>query len=188
MPPSKKQKRARDSGVLVESSDSEESAFESIHQPKNEKKNSQKNAKNNDKDTSTSDKSDDAAPHDYICVHRPFFDVEAQNWVAWTEDPSSHHEEKKDIVEYLYKPEFEKSKKIYKAPASEHLEHKWVMMWGAWLKTDILGRKAKYCNPDNLGMYIYNDWHGWGMQEIGENVVRIRSTLLKRRRADELRR
>jgi hypothetical protein len=172
MPPAKKQKTARDSGVFVESSDSEDSAFESMHPHKNDKHKGDK-TKSKNGGTTTSGKSDDPAPYSYVCVHRPFFDVEAQNWVTWTEDPSSHLSEKKDVVERLYKPCYEQSKKIYKAPASEHPEHKWVMMWGAWLKADVLSRKAKYCDPDAFGMYLYNDWQGWGMQEIGENMVRF---------------
>jgi hypothetical protein len=170
MPPAKKQKTAPDSGVFVESSDSEESAFESVRPHKNDKSSNQNTSEDKDKNIGSTT-SGDPAPHAYICVHRPFFDVESENWLAWTTNPSVHLSEKEDVVEKLYKPCYEKSKKIYKLPAAEHPEHKWLMMWGAWLKADVLSRKAKYCDPDAFGMHLYNDWQGWGMQEIGENMV-----------------
>jgi hypothetical protein len=176
MPPAKKQKTARDSGVFVESSDSED-AFEPVRPHKNDKndKNSnQKTSKDKTKNTTQSDESegsDDPAPHAYICTHRPFFDVESANWLTWSTNPSAHLSEPKDVLEKLYKPCYEESKKIYKLPAAEHPEHKWCMMWGAWCKADVLSRKAKYCDPDAFGMHLYNDWQGWGMQEIGENMV-----------------
>ena len=42
------------------------------------------------------------------------------------------------------------------------------MTWDAWKKYDTLQRRAKYCDPDNFNMYIYNDWNSWGIQEIME--------------------
>jgi hypothetical protein len=33
-------------------------------------------------------------------------------------------------------------------------------------------RRSTYCDPDNFGMYIYNDFNGWGLQELMENLVR----------------
>lgn len=79
-----------------------------------------------------------------------------------------------DIVDEIYQPGFdaEKKKGIFKAPPSEHKDHKWLMMWDAFLKDDLLGRKAKYCDPDNFGMHIYSDFHGYGMMEIVQNMVR----------------
>ncbi|KAF1942002.1 hypothetical protein EJ02DRAFT_376613 [Clathrospora elynae] len=163
MSPSKKQKTARDSAIFLNSdSDSSESAFESVRPHKNNK--SSKASKNQ--------KTGDPAHHDYICIHRPFFDVEGANWLAWSNDPFSHVE-KKDVWSKLYKPSFDAENQagIYNAPAHEHKDHKWVIMWDAWLKTDLLNRKAKYCDPDAFGLTMYNDWRGWGMQEIVENTM-----------------
>ncbi|KAF1834549.1 hypothetical protein BDW02DRAFT_568937 [Decorospora gaudefroyi] len=156
MPPAKKQKTAGDAGVSVESN-SKDPANESSHPHKNDK---------NKKSSKPGDPKD-PAPHDYICFHRPLFDVESANWLA----PDSL--EGNELVKQVYKPGFAQEEKdnVYKAAPSEHKDHKWVIMWEAWLKTDILGRKARYCNPDNFGMYLCNDWQGWGMQEIGENVM-----------------
>jgi hypothetical protein len=167
MSASKKQKTVHDSGIYIES-DSEDSAFESAY-PHNDDKKKDRNQKDSKQKLGDAT---EPAPHDYICIHRPFFDVEGENWVSWTNNPSAHVEES-EVGSKLYKPIFDQEVKdgIYKAPPEQHKEHKWVMMWDAWLKTDVLERKAKYCDPDNFGMYLYNDWRGWGMQEIGENMV-----------------
>lgn len=44
-------------------------------------------------------------------------------------------------------------------------------MWNAWQKQKLLSRKATYCDPSNFDMNLYNDWNGWGIQEIIENVM-----------------
>lgn len=47
------------------------------------------------------------------------------------------------------------------------------MMWESWKMFCDWRRRAKYCDPDNFGMYICNDWYGWGLQELMENLVCI---------------
>ncbi|KAI4949017.1 hypothetical protein J4E91_005479 [Alternaria rosae] len=168
MPAAKKQKTARDSGVFLEESGSEssDSAFESVRPNKSDK---QKKNKHN----SSTGRPADPAPYDYVCIPHPFFDVEGRNYLNWTLDPDAFIESKSEIFDKLYKPIDDKFRKdgLFKAPASKHPEHKWVMLWDAWLKADLLGRKAKYCNPDAFEMNLYTDWQGWGMQEIMENMM-----------------
>ncbi|KAF1851941.1 uncharacterized protein K460DRAFT_373832 [Cucurbitaria berberidis CBS 394.84] len=110
--------------------------------------------------------------YDYICFHRPLFDVDGANWRAWSDGKAERLEEE-DLFDKLYKPGFDAETEagIFKAPPSEHKNHKWVIMWDAWLKKDLLTRKAKYCDADEFGMNMYNDWMGWGMQEIVENMM-----------------
>jgi len=171
----KKQKTARDSGIFLEGSGSEssDSAFESVRPNKNDKQKSAKSKDGTSTDKNQSDKPANPAPHDYVCIPHPFFDIEGRNWLNWTSDPDAYIEDKSEIFDKLYKPIDDKFRKdgIYKAPPSKFPEHKWVMMWDAWLKADLLGRKAKYCDPDSFGMYLCNDWRGWGMQEIMENMM-----------------
>jgi hypothetical protein len=170
MPPAKKQKTARDSGVILEDpgSESSDSAFESVRPNKNDKQ------KKNKQGSGSKGKPAGPAPYDYVCIPHPFFDVEGSNYLNWTSDPDAFIDDKSEIFDKLYKPIDAKFRKdgLYKAPASKHPEHKWVMLWDAWLKADLLKRKAKYCNPDAFGMNLYTDWQGWGMQEIMENMVR----------------
>ncbi|KAI4702448.1 hypothetical protein J4E81_002811 [Alternaria sp. BMP 2799] len=168
MPPAKKQKTARDSGVFLEDSGSEssDSAFESVRTNKNDK------PKKNKQNSSTG-KPADPAPYDYVCIPHPFFDIEGRNYLNWTLDPDAFISSKSEIFKRLYKPIDDQFRKdgLFKAPASKHPEHKWVMLWDAWLKADLLGRKAKYCDPDAFEMNLYTDWQGWGMQEIMENMM-----------------
>ena len=174
MPPAKRQKTLRDSGAFVENSDNDtsDSAFESVRRHKNDKSKNRKNNDDNSKNATSSNKPADPAPYDYICIHRPFFDVKGANWLAWATDPSAHLNDD-ELYSKRYKPIYEQEIKdgIYEAPPSEHEGHKWVIMWSAWLKTDLLGSKAKYCDPNRFGMDLYTDWRGWGMHEIAENIV-----------------
>ncbi|EMD96041.1 hypothetical protein COCC4DRAFT_122583 [Bipolaris maydis ATCC 48331] len=173
MPPAKKQKNSRHSGVSTQDdhSDSSDSAFESVRPRKNNKRKSTESAGDESQNAS---KSGDPAksPYDYITIHRPLFDVLGENWLAWSSNPSAHVEEE-DVYSKLYKPNFEREKKdgIGGSPPEKHPEHKWVIMREAFNKRDLLARKAHYCNPDNFGMYIYNDWASWGILEIAENMM-----------------
>ena len=145
MPQAKKQKTVHDSGVFLEESGSEssDSAFETVRIHKNDKEEGAK-SKNNSTDETQSSKPANPAPYDYVCIPHPFFDVEDRNWLNWTLDPDAYIEDELEVFEKLYKP---------------------------WLKVDLLGRKAKYCDPGGFGMELYQDWQGWGVQEILENMV-----------------
>ncbi|CAI9632056.1 unnamed protein product [Alternaria burnsii] len=174
MPQAKRQKTVHDSGVFLEESGSESSgsAFETVRTHKNDKEKGAK-SKNNSTNETQSNKPAYPAPYDYVCIPHPFFDVEDRNWLNWTLDPDAYIEDKLEVFEKLYKPIDDKFRKdgVFKAPPSKFPEHKWVMMWDAWLKVDLLGRKTKYCDPDDFGMQLYQDWQGWGIQEILENML-----------------
>lgn len=66
-----------------------------------------------------------------------------------------------------------KDKDMWKKPASDHPDWKWVMMWQTWQIMCDWHRRTDYCNPDNFDMYIYNDFYGYGLQELLENLVRL---------------
>jgi hypothetical protein len=76
-----------------------------------------------------------------------------------------------------YKKEFdEKSKqKLYPWPAADNPDWKWIIQWKAWEMSQDWARRANYCRPDNFGMYLYNDWEGYGLRELIENAVSWRS-------------
>ena len=56
-------------------------------------------------------------------------------------------------------------------PASEHPDWEWVVIDKTWTIVTEWHRRMDYCNPDNFDMYIYNDWYGYGLQELQENLV-----------------
>jgi len=62
---------------------------------------------------------------------------------------------------------------LQRKPASEHPDWKWVVMYGAWKIVNEWHLRMDYCNPDNFDMYIYNDWYGYGCQELQENLVSL---------------
>ncbi|KAL1792704.1 hypothetical protein ACET3X_009211 [Alternaria dauci] len=175
MPPAKKQKTANDSGVFLDESGSQssDSAFETVRSHENDKTKGAKSKNGSSTHKNKSNKPTNPVPHDYVCIPRPFFDVKGENWLNWTLDPDAYIEDKVEIFEKLYKPIDEKFRKdgVFKATPSKFPEHKWVMMWDAWLKADLLTRKSNYCDPDSFGLIQYTDWKGWGMQEIIENML-----------------
>jgi len=44
-------------------------------------------------------------------------------------------------------------------------------MWKSWEMVCEWKRLASYTDPDNFKMYIYNDFNGYGLQELIENRV-----------------
>ncbi|KAJ4368952.1 hypothetical protein N0V83_006034 [Neocucurbitaria cava] len=155
MPPAKRQKKTRNSDVSQ--ADSPKSGADSSKTNMNDREtlgeiSGNDGVNHQSPNQSEKDKSDDTKadpkPHDYICIHRPFFDAKNEGF-------RGKEMETDDIVDEIYQPGFDAEKKrgIFKAPPSEHKDHKWIMMWDAFLKDDLLGRKAKYCDPDNFDAY-----------------------------------
>lgn len=176
MPPAKKQKNLRQSGVSTQGShsdsDSSDSAFESVRPRKNNKRKSTETVSGESHHSSKRVELEKLAPYDYVCIPRPLFDVEGENWLTWSTNPSAHVDEE-DVYEKLYEPKWEQEKNdgVYMSPPEKHPGRKWVMMWSAWLKRNFLIRKAEYCDPHNFHMHIYTDWTSWGIIEIAENMV-----------------
>ena len=64
-------------------------------------------------------------------------------------------------------------------PSSEHPDWPWTLMDGAWSVADEWRRRTDYCNPDAFDMYIYNDFYGYGLMELQENLVSVFSISLE---------
>lgn len=73
-----------------------------------------------------------------------------------------------EVYTKLFKPihDEESKQNIFRASPNDHPHRKWVMMWSAWTKVCDMRLRVEYCNPDNFNMYIYNDFRGYGIQEI----------------------
>jgi hypothetical protein len=106
--------------------------------------------------------------HEYVVALRPLFDYQAENWARGTEsiDPGEL------FPEYIHKSNAEIEKHLIYQPAKDFPERKWVMLWEAWQYSKDYERRSTYCCPDQLGMYIYNDFEGYGQIELVENMVR----------------
>lgn len=104
-------------------------------------------------------------PYDYILMARPREDFEEEN----RKKPESKQLSEDDIFE-LCKKEFESIP--HDTAASTKPDHKWILMRGAWIKFADTMRERSYRSPNALGMYIYNDFEGYGIFELAENLVR----------------
>jgi hypothetical protein len=98
-----------------------------------------------------------------------------------TEETNESDDENRDPFKYMCMiipqwadengPNDEEACRVHSKPASEHPDWKWVVMDETWMIMTEWHRRASYCDPDNFDMYIYNDWLGWGLQELHENLV-----------------
>lgn len=94
--------------------------------------------------------------YSYICIDRPLWGRED------ADDPELEHDEL---------PEDEESDRLWQKPAAEHPEWKWVLLKESFEMLNEWCRLAQYCDPDSFGMYVFNDFHGYGLIEILENAV-----------------
>lgn len=106
-------------------------------------------------------------PHEYFCMFRPFFDVQNENAAKPEEDQLNE-----DHLLYRYNEAVKADDSIELKPASEHPEHRWVAMWETWKLFSAWERRASYTNPEFFNMHISKHFHGYGMQEMVENMVR----------------
>jgi hypothetical protein len=105
----------------------------------------------------------------FVCQPRPYFDYEREH------DIEEFEEQEMEALENTRQAEV---KKVLGKSASQFPDHAWIISeLGEWLyeKGNI---EAQLRNQDSFGMHISNDWTGYGMQEVIENVVRIPLSLL----------
>ena len=104
-------------------------------------------------------------PYEYYCINRHFFDVENEN-----EDKDEDDQLDEEELEEHYDEMFKDSNVALK-PVAEFPDHKWIVLWETWTLICEYRRLATYTNPDMFGMHIYNDFNGYGIQELVENLV-----------------
>ncbi|KAF3052722.1 hypothetical protein E8E11_009669 [Didymella keratinophila] len=146
MPPKKKQRTSENSAAATQEHEIEQQE----EQSELESSNAQDviEIESGDDDES----SDEGSPlrdtknipdHEYIGMHRPYFDYEAENRTLGKESKMR----------------------------TSTTDHKWVIMWEGYKMFMDYRRRSNYCCPDRFGMYIYNDFEGWGYQELIENFI-----------------
>ncbi|EME85543.1 uncharacterized protein MYCFIDRAFT_193826 [Pseudocercospora fijiensis CIRAD86] len=86
--------------------------------------------------------------YEYACIGRP----------PWAEDDA---EDGKD----------EESKLVWKKSASEHPNWKWIMLRESFDLLDAAYQDTDNRDPDTFGMYVYNDFLGYGIIEVLENMM-----------------
>ena len=140
-----------DSSHFDESSDSEQSDDEAIPETT--------------KDDRQLTPVEDQDPYEYICMVRYVDDRIKEELLKPEKERRTREQIRKEHNAAV------KKCKYFDQPASEHPDHKWVIMRKSFM---ILGERINesgYCVPDAYGMYIWNDWEGFGLMEIAENFV-----------------
>jgi len=105
-------------------------------------------------------------PYEYFCIPRPQWDLENENDDR-DEDEQLDEEELEELTETLRETHI----KILHKPAAEQPDYKWIAMEKTWQLFLEWDRRQSYTNPDNFEMYIYNDFYGYGLQEMIENIL-----------------
>ncbi|KAK5682264.1 hypothetical protein LTS10_005390 [Elasticomyces elasticus] len=126
-----------------------------------------------------SDPLDAFQPTDYLCIDRPCWHFEQEH---------SNSEEREDSIKiheaYHSDPQTEAR---WLKPASEYPDWKWVMMKDAYSRSDDLRTKASYCDSEkDFDMYIYNDFHAYGVTEVLDSQLLAFNTAYNKKDTDQM--
>ncbi|KAJ8109846.1 hypothetical protein OPT61_g7160 [Boeremia exigua] len=182
MPSRKKQKTGKDSSAAAQAHEDGQPGEQQEAQPEPESSTAQEQTNIDDTDDSDSSgpkpRDTKTIPeHEYIGMHRPHFDYNVENRTL-----GQDAKEDENFFEY-YSECFNAENKagVMLEPAKDHPDHKWVIMWKGYKMFMDYRRRSNYCCPDRFGMYISNDFEGWGYQELIENfIVEFDSSLKKK--------
>ncbi|KAK8050732.1 hypothetical protein PG994_012462 [Apiospora phragmitis] len=101
------------------------------------------------------------ATFEYLTLPRPTHDFEKEA----NEAEDSPDEDESDE---FYQAQFEGD--FLQEPIAKHPEHKWFAFWQTWKLLCDWQQAADFCDPDSFGMYVYDDFAGWGLQECIERM------------------
>ncbi|KAK7923468.1 hypothetical protein PG985_007539 [Apiospora marii] len=126
----------------------------------------------------------------WYCIARPRFDFENEVHNGGGADEGADDDEDADEdededakVERLYLAQ--RGKKLLGEPVAEHPEHRWFAFWQTWKLFVGWHEGAQWCDPDSFGMYVYNDFHGYGLQEVIERMLVAFNDQFKKKERDE---
>ncbi|KAK8140164.1 hypothetical protein PG984_000230 [Apiospora sp. TS-2023a] len=130
----------------------------------------------------------------WYCIARPRFDFENEvnngggdgdgDLPADDEDEDADEDEdEEDKAERLYLAQ--RGKKLLGEPVAEHPDHRWFAFWQTWKLFVGWHDAAQWCDPDSFGMYNYNDFNGYGLQEVIERILVAFNDQFKKKQRDE---
>ncbi|CDM26750.1 hypothetical protein DTO013E5_7047 [Penicillium roqueforti] len=102
----------------------------------------------------------------YICLGRAPWKTESTDDESEDED-----EEDEELIEQKKKDDAEADKATALEPASEHPREKWIFTNAGIAKWITLQQGTIARDPDNFGMYVYNDFLGYAVMELVENLL-----------------
>ncbi|KAK3672958.1 hypothetical protein LTR78_007068 [Recurvomyces mirabilis] len=114
------------------------------------------------------DTNDSVLEPEYICIHATLSD--------------DREDEDSDEVEVRGEDEDDegptrtikmsvKDQSVFRKLASNHPEHKWIMMWQTYMALTDAVDHSGHSDPDLFGMHVYNDFHWYGLAELLENMT-----------------
>ena len=104
----------------------------------------------------------------WICICRPSIEIEKEQRLI--EDDGDEDDEDEDDENAENTCGGAKECLCFKL-ADDHPEHNWIVTKkGYELMREWLNQADKRC-PDNFDMYIFNDFYGYGICEVIENMV-----------------
>jgi len=177
MPPKKRQRTASGSKATTHGKENENPSTRK--EPASKSKTS--NSKDASKDSTKYPERDvkDIPNDQYICLIRPLSDYKAENWGL---EPAARRGHDEIFDQYCKDSDPQLDNNFVYQPAKDHPDWKWVMQWQACKNWQEYKVRAKYCCPDNFGMYICNDWEGWGLMELMENMINDFDKALKKKK------
>ena len=105
--------------------------------------------------------------YDYVCIPRPFWDWEEEN--RKSDSPLDG-----DKLAKKYNKTYKGFRLDRKATSKP--DYKWIMMRASHQSLHKGLHDVAKRNPDNFGMYVYNDFEGYGIVEVLENYLSSYST------------
>ncbi|KGO70923.1 hypothetical protein PITC_066040 [Penicillium italicum] len=102
----------------------------------------------------------------YVCLGRAPWKTEDIEQESENED-----EEDEESIEQKKKDDAEADDATALEPASEHPGEKWIFSNAGVAKWIALNQGTLVRDPDNFGMYVYNDFFGYAIMELVENLL-----------------
>ncbi|SMR44509.1 unnamed protein product [Zymoseptoria tritici ST99CH_3D1] len=103
--------------------------------------------------------------YEYVCTDQPPW---AESDSEDDDDDDEEGEEEEDDEEEDGQEEID----VHGEPLSDHPNCKWMMLKECFDLLDDLATDADRRCPDQFGMYVHNDFYGYGMMEVLENMLR----------------
>jgi hypothetical protein len=102
-------------------------------------------------------------PYEYYCMPRPLYDVTTEAHAK-----VDLYDESTMVDEFAIRRQYNKDQGNNEGPGLDPLaewpEHKWFGMWNTWCTIADMHRFTTYRDPDNFGMYVCNDFYGYGFR------------------------
>ncbi|KAK4553521.1 hypothetical protein LTR86_009317 [Recurvomyces mirabilis] len=98
----------------------------------------------------------DKEPRLYICIHSTLSsdqESEDRDEVEVRGEDAADEGQARTIKMSL------QDQDVFRKRASNHPEHKWIMMWQSYMALTDTAHRSAHSDPDLFGMYIYNDFH-----------------------------